>query len=117
LLSSVIYIAGYDAAPKSVPPFQMKEILGDYDAIHVRRGDLLKNRKDRFDIERSLHPHLDRDTRPEYIIKRIAQWIPPGRTYSLHQMKELQASFPLCQTGTICTIFSFLCPTRISGVI
>lgn len=80
LLSSVIYIAGYDAAPKSVPPFQMKEILGDYDAIHVRRGDLLKNRKDRFGIERSLHPHLDRDTRPEYIIKRIAQWIPPGRT-------------------------------------
>ncbi|AQK94094.1 calcium ion binding [Zea mays] len=58
----------------------MKEILGDYDAIHVRRGDLLKNRKDRFGIERSLHPHLDRDTRPEYIIKRIAQWIPPGRT-------------------------------------
>ncbi|PWZ19015.1 hypothetical protein Zm00014a_034868 [Zea mays] len=40
----------------------------------------------------------DRDTRPEYIIKRIAQWIPPGRTYSLHQMKELQASFPLYQT-------------------
>lgn len=79
---------------------KMKEILGDYDAIHVRRGDLLKNRKDRFGVERSLHPHLDRDTRPEYIRKRIAQWIPPGRTYSLHQMKELQASFPLCQTGT-----------------
>ncbi|KAL5647417.1 hypothetical protein ACJX0J_041772, partial [Zea mays] len=59
---------------------KMKEILGDYDAIHVRRGDLLKNRKDRFGIERSLHPHLDRDTQPEYIIKRIAQWIPPGRT-------------------------------------
>ncbi|ONL98364.1 hypothetical protein Zm00014a_017529 [Zea mays] len=76
----IIYIAGYDAAPKSVPPFQMKEILGDYDAIHVRRGDLLKNRKDRFGVERSLHPHLDRDTRPEYIRKRIAQWIPPGRT-------------------------------------
>jgi hypothetical protein len=32
-------------------------------------------------------------------------------------MKELQASFPLCQTGIICTTFSFLCPTRISGVI
>lgn len=59
---------------------KMKEILGDYDAIHVRRGDLLKNRKDRFGVERSLHPHLDRDTRPEYIRKRIAQWIPPGRT-------------------------------------
>ncbi|CAN6312639.1 unnamed protein product [Urochloa humidicola] len=59
---------------------KMKEILGDYDAIHVRRGDLLKNRKDRFGVERSLHPHLDRDTRPEYIRKRIAKWIPPGQT-------------------------------------
>ncbi|KAL6593987.1 hypothetical protein ACP70R_048888 [Stipagrostis hirtigluma subsp. patula] len=59
---------------------KMKEILGDYDAIHVRRGDLLKNRKDRFGVERSLHPHLDRDTRPEFIKKRIAKWIPPGRT-------------------------------------
>ncbi|KAF0895131.1 hypothetical protein E2562_006836 [Oryza meyeriana var. granulata] len=59
---------------------KMKEILGDYDAIHVRRGDLLKNRKDRFGVERSLHPHLDRDTRPEYIKRRIAKWIPRGRT-------------------------------------
>ncbi|KAL5209497.1 hypothetical protein ABZP36_005120 [Zizania latifolia] len=59
---------------------KMKQILGDYDAIHVRRGDLLKNRKDRFGVERSLHPHLDRDTRPEFIKKRIAKWIPPGRT-------------------------------------
>ncbi|XP_039796943.1 uncharacterized protein LOC120661975 [Panicum virgatum] len=59
---------------------KMKEILGDYDAIHVRRGDLLKNRKDRFGVERSLHPHLDRDTRPEFIKKRIARWIQPGRT-------------------------------------
>ncbi|XP_024313310.1 uncharacterized protein LOC100830143 isoform X2 [Brachypodium distachyon] len=59
---------------------KMKERLGDYDAIHVRRGDLLKNRKDRSGVERSLHPHLDRDTRPEFIVKRIAKWIPPGRT-------------------------------------
>ncbi|KAL6878347.1 hypothetical protein ACP4OV_012517 [Aristida adscensionis] len=59
---------------------KMKEILGEYDAIHVRRGDLLKNRKDRFGVERSLHPHLDRDTRPEFIRKKIAKWIPPGRT-------------------------------------
>ncbi|KAL5219009.1 hypothetical protein ABZP36_019693, partial [Zizania latifolia] len=59
---------------------KMKETLGDYDAIHVRRGDLLKNRNDRFGVERSLHPHLDRDTRPEFIKKRIAKWIPPGRT-------------------------------------
>ncbi|KAG8079567.1 hypothetical protein GUJ93_ZPchr0007g5436 [Zizania palustris] len=59
---------------------EMKEILGDYDAIHVRRGDLLKNRKDRFGVERSLHPHLDRDTHPEYIKRKIARWIPRGRT-------------------------------------
>ncbi|KAL5197976.1 hypothetical protein ABZP36_001488 [Zizania latifolia] len=59
---------------------EMKEILGDYDAIHVRRGDLLKNRNDRFGVERSLHPHLNRDTHPEYIKRKIARWIPRGRT-------------------------------------
>uniref|UniRef100_A0A0E0QBV6 Uncharacterized protein n=1 Tax=Oryza rufipogon TaxID=4529 RepID=A0A0E0QBV6_ORYRU len=59
---------------------KIKVILGDYDAIHVRRGDLLKNRKDRFGVERSLHPHLDRDTHPENIKRRIAKWIPRGRT-------------------------------------
>ncbi|TVU46911.1 hypothetical protein EJB05_06484, partial [Eragrostis curvula] len=79
-LLSVTFVVGCDATLNSVPLFQMKEILGDYDAIHVRRGDLLKNRKDRFGVERSLHPHLDRDTRPEFIKKRIAKWIPPGRT-------------------------------------
>ncbi|GMY19588.1 hypothetical protein FCV25MIE_14827 [Fagus crenata] len=45
---------------------EIKALLGDYDAIHVRRGDKIKNRKDRFGVERSLHPHLDRDIRPEY---------------------------------------------------
>ncbi|KAL0453225.1 UNVERIFIED_CONTAM: hypothetical protein Slati_1300600 [Sesamum latifolium] len=55
-------------------------LLGDYDAIHVRRGDKLKTRKDRFGVERSLHPHLDRDTRPEFILCRIAKWVPAGRT-------------------------------------
>ncbi|KAG6525719.1 hypothetical protein ZIOFF_015686 [Zingiber officinale] len=59
---------------------KIKHLLGDYDAIHVRRGDILKTRKDRFGIERSLHPHLDRDTRPEFIQHRIVKWIPPGRT-------------------------------------
>lgn len=63
-----------------VAAHKIKEILGEYDAIHVRRGDLLKNRKDRFGVERSLHPHLDRDTRPEFIKRRIAKWIPKGRT-------------------------------------
>ncbi|KAI3747067.1 hypothetical protein L6452_09510 [Arctium lappa] len=54
-------------------------LLGDYDAIHVRRGDILKTRKDRFGIARTLHPHLDRDTQPRFILCRIAKWVPPGR--------------------------------------
>ncbi|GFP95550.1 hypothetical protein PHJA_001699300 [Phtheirospermum japonicum] len=63
-----------DAADK------IKAALGDYDAIHVRRGDKLKTRKDRFGVDRSLHPHLDRDTRAEFILCRILKWVPPGRT-------------------------------------
>ncbi|KAG2683626.1 hypothetical protein I3843_10G040600 [Carya illinoinensis] len=63
-----------DAADK------IKALLGDYDAIHVRRGDKIKTRKDRFGVDRTLHPHLDRDTRPEFILQRIAKWVPPGRT-------------------------------------
>ncbi|KAL8142979.1 hypothetical protein V2J09_016011 [Rumex salicifolius] len=59
---------------------RIKALLGDYDAIHVRRGDILKTRKDRFGVERSLHPHADRDTRPEFILQRIAKWVPEGRT-------------------------------------
>ncbi|XP_078433352.1 uncharacterized protein LOC144704707 [Wolffia australiana] len=59
---------------------EIKSILGDYDAIHVRRGDRIKTRKDRFGVDRSLHPHLDRDTRPEFIQRRIEKWVPPGRT-------------------------------------
>ncbi|XP_010517598.1 PREDICTED: uncharacterized protein LOC104793021 [Camelina sativa] len=63
-----------DAAEK------IKAQLGDYDAIHVRRGDKLKTRKDRFHVERTQFPHLDRDTRPEFILGRIQKQIPPGRT-------------------------------------
>ncbi|KAK3043772.1 hypothetical protein RJ639_001968 [Escallonia herrerae] len=59
---------------------KIKSLLGDYDAMHVRRGDKLKTRKDRFGVDRVLHPHLDRDTRPEFIICRIATWVPHGRT-------------------------------------
>lgn len=59
---------------------KIKTMLGDYDAMHVRRGDILKTRKDRFGVERSKHPHVDRDTRPEFILRRIAKWVPPGRT-------------------------------------
>ncbi|XP_061965215.1 uncharacterized protein LOC133689385 isoform X1 [Populus nigra] len=55
-------------------------LLGDYDSIHVRRGDKIKTRNDRFGVSRTLHPHLDRDTRPEFIFHRIEKWVPPGRT-------------------------------------
>lgn len=58
---------------------KIKVSLGDYDAIHVRRGDILKTRKDRFGVARTLHPHVDRDTRPEFILCRISKWVPPGR--------------------------------------
>ncbi|KAK4272439.1 hypothetical protein QN277_020999 [Acacia crassicarpa] len=59
---------------------KIKALLGDYDAMHVRRGDKMKTRKDRFGVIKTLHPHLDRDTRPEFILCRIAKWVPPGRT-------------------------------------
>ncbi|CAI9271570.1 unnamed protein product [Lactuca saligna] len=58
---------------------EIMTLLGDYDAIHVRRGDILKTRKDRFGVERTLHPNLDRDTRPQFILCRITKWVPPGR--------------------------------------
>ncbi|KAI8573176.1 hypothetical protein RHMOL_Rhmol01G0258400 [Rhododendron molle] len=59
---------------------KIKELLSDYVAIHVRRGDKLKTRKDRYGVDRSLHPHLDRDTRPKFILCRISTWVPPGHT-------------------------------------
>ncbi|KAL1813470.1 hypothetical protein ACET3Z_023535 [Daucus carota] len=59
---------------------KIKSDLGDYDAIHVRRGDKIKTRKDGHGVDRSLHPHLDRDTRAEFILCRISKWVPNGRT-------------------------------------
>ncbi|CAI5461445.1 unnamed protein product [Closterium sp. Yama58-4] len=44
---------------------------GDYDAVHVRRGDKLK--PDRW-------PHLDRDTRPPALLKKLPRFVAPGRT-------------------------------------
>lgn len=96
----------------------MKELLGDYDAIHVRRGDLLKNRKDRFGVERSLHPHLDRDTRPEYIRKRIAKWIPPGRTLYIASNERTPGFFSSLSDRYYMHCFSNCsCPTKIFGVV
>lgn len=69
------------AAPKlRIAAEKIKALLGDYAAIHVRRGDKIKTRKDRFGVVRTLHPHLDRDTRAEFILRRIEKWVPDGRT-------------------------------------
>lgn len=76
-----------DAAEK------IKGLLGDYDAIHVRRGDKIKTRKDRFGVDRSLHPHLDRDTRPEFMLKRIAKWVPAGRTLFIASNERIPGFF------------------------
>ncbi|CAI5537313.1 unnamed protein product [Closterium sp. Naga37s-1] len=43
---------------------------GDYDVVHVRRGDKLNPR---------FWPHLDRDTRPDALLKRLPRFIAPGR--------------------------------------
>ncbi|XP_042481453.1 uncharacterized protein LOC122061937 [Macadamia integrifolia] len=76
-----------DAADK------IKGLLGDYDAIHVRRGDKIKTRKDRFGVYRTLHPHLDRDTRPEFILQRIEKWVPPGRTLFVASNERMPGFF------------------------
>ncbi|CAM8882913.1 unnamed protein product [Rhodiola kirilowii] len=68
-------------------------LLGDYDAVHVRRGDILKTRKDRFGVARSLHPHLDRDTRPEFIMRRIEKWVPPGRMLFIASNERIHGFF------------------------
>ncbi|XP_008232141.1 PREDICTED: uncharacterized protein LOC103331297 [Prunus mume] len=72
---------------------KIKALLGDYDAIHVRRGDKIKTRKDRFGVDRTLHPHLDRDTRPEFILHRIEKWVPPGRTLFIASNERMPGFF------------------------
>ncbi|KAL6289576.1 hypothetical protein ACE6H2_007086 [Prunus campanulata] len=72
---------------------KIKALLGDYDAIHVRRGDKIKIRKDRFGVNRTLHPHLDRDTRPEFILHRIEKWVPPGRTLFIASNERMPGFF------------------------
>ncbi|CAI5967252.1 unnamed protein product [Closterium sp. NIES-65] len=47
-----------------------RSIGGDYDAVHVRRGDKLDSR---------FWPHLDRDTRPDALLKKLPKFIKPGR--------------------------------------
>ncbi|WOK95946.1 hypothetical protein Cni_G04653 [Canna indica] len=72
---------------------KIKDVLGDYDAIHARRGDKIKTRKDQFGVIRTLHPHLDRDTRPEFIQQRVAKWILPGRTLFIASNERLPSFF------------------------
>lgn len=60
---------------------------------HARRGDKIKNSKDRFGVERSLHPHLDRDTCPEFILRRIKKGIPPGRTIFIASNERTRGFF------------------------
>ncbi|KAH9330254.1 hypothetical protein KI387_002362, partial [Taxus chinensis] len=73
------FLPSMASKPLQIAAEQIRDILEDYDAIHVRRGDKIKVRKDRLGVHRTLHPHLDRDTRPEAILRRIASWVPEGR--------------------------------------
>eukprot|EP00250_Pteridium_aquilinum_P019388 c24409_g1_i1 orf=122-1381(+) len=80
MLLSNSFLPKMAAKPLRLVAEKIIEQLGDYDAIHVRRGDKLKIRKDRFGVNRTLFPHLDRDTQAHAIIRRVANWIPEGRT-------------------------------------
>ncbi|CAI5463876.1 unnamed protein product [Closterium sp. Yama58-4] len=42
----------------------------NFDAVHVRRGDK---------VNPTFWPHLDRDTRPPALLKRLPRFIKPGR--------------------------------------
>ncbi|CAI5472908.1 unnamed protein product [Closterium sp. Yama58-4] len=44
---------------------------GDFDAVHVRRGDKLRP---------EFWPHLDRDTRPDALLEKLPRFVAPGRT-------------------------------------
>ncbi|KAF4364619.1 hypothetical protein F8388_015310 [Cannabis sativa] len=90
------FLPSMAAANLRIAAEKIKARLGDYAAIHVRRGDKIKTRKDRFGVERSLHPHLDRDTRAEFILHRIAKWVPPGQTLFMPQMRGHQDLFTSC---------------------
>ncbi|CAI7784765.1 unnamed protein product [Closterium sp. NIES-53] len=44
---------------------------GDFDAVHVRRGDKLRP---------EFWPHLDHDTRPDALLEKLPRFVAPGRT-------------------------------------
>ncbi|CAN6586246.1 unnamed protein product [Malus baccata var. baccata] len=89
---------------------KIKELLGDYDAIHVRCGDILKTRMDRFGVSMTLHPH----THPEFILRRIEKWVPSGRTLYIAQMRGHGDFFHLFQSGkSFSGMFRFCSPSTL----
>eukprot|EP00271_Cylindrocystis_brebissonii_P008623 TRINITY_DN2307_c0_g1_i1.p1 TRINITY_DN2307_c0_g1~~TRINITY_DN2307_c0_g1_i1.p1 ORF type:complete len:413 (-),score=45.92 TRINITY_DN2307_c0_g1_i1:403-1641(-) len=58
----------YDAAAA------MARKMGDFDFVHVRRGDKVK-----LTHKKTIYPHLDRDTRPAAMLRKLRKWIPKGR--------------------------------------
>ncbi|KAK4784057.1 hypothetical protein SAY86_018425 [Trapa natans] len=87
------FLPSMAAKPLSDAARKIKAFLGDYDAIHVRRGDKIKTRKDKSGVARSLHPHLDRDTRPEFILRKIEEWVPQGRTVFIASNERMPGFF------------------------
>lgn len=65
---------------------QFKAFFGDYDAIHVRWGDILKTREDRFGVDWSLHPRLGGDTCLEFYSVQNCK-MGPSRTNSFYCFK------------------------------
>jgi hypothetical protein len=78
---------------------KIRSQLGDYDCIHVRRTDRLNEFK---------NLGLDRQTRPEYILKRISKWIEEGRNlYVMSDERDPRFFSPLAQFYEVRTIFDF----------
>ncbi|AQK70577.1 calcium ion binding [Zea mays] len=77
---------GPDREASSSPLQRPERVLSDpqkraaYDQYGKKGLKAFADIQERCEAEWSLHPHLDRDTTPEYNRKRIAQWIPPGQT-------------------------------------
>lgn len=89
------FLPAMAAKPLRLAAEKIRMLLGEYDAIHVRRGDKLKIRKDRFGVNRTLLPHLDRDTQPQAIMMRIANWIPEGHTLFIASNERTPGFFNL----------------------
>ncbi|GAQ78916.1 hypothetical protein KFL_000210020 [Klebsormidium nitens] len=66
---------------------EMQAAMGDYDAVHVRRGDKLTGYPSRH------WPHLARDTSPSAIRARLSKWIPAGRSVYVASNEANQSFF------------------------